>query len=404
MKRLGCVVLLLACGGDGGWQGSVEVLPNGAVRVTNVSAGSWGEDGGWRLVPEQRLGELDGADALVFAAIAGLEADDAGRIYVLDRQANELRIFEADGAHVRTAGRSGAGPGEYANANGLFWLTPDTLVVVDQRGNRYSIVDREGRHVRSVPRDLPFFAWAFTGGHEGGVVLEQVALGVERDQPALVGIPLRSEAGFGEDIVAAERPHDLPPASRRDTILLVPEQQTRDFFEVRTERGGMVMGVPFSAGPIRHLDGRGSIWSGHGSEFRIVRTTLAGDTLLEVLLEAEAAPVTDAELDEWRSGEGVARFVEMGGDLDMSRVPRRKPYFDDLYIDPDGNIWASVPAAPLETHFALFDPDGRYLGRLGAAGFERLSWVRPVVRNDRLYLAGRDMLDVQRVYVYRIER
>jgi hypothetical protein len=50
----------------------------------------------------------------------------------------------------------------------------------------------------------------------------------------------------------------------------------------------------------------------------------------------------------------------------------------------------------------VLDPDGRYLGHLDVDGIALETYVRPVVRNDRLYFVGRDDLDVQRVYVYRI--
>jgi hypothetical protein len=104
------------------WGGSVETLANGAVRVSNPPQGLWSERSAWRLVPEVVIGEIDGAAEYAFGAIVGLEVDDAGRIYVVDRQANQVRTFEPDGRHVRTVGREGGGPGEYRNANGIGWL------------------------------------------------------------------------------------------------------------------------------------------------------------------------------------------------------------------------------------------------------------------------------------------
>ena len=95
----------------------------------------------------------------------GITVDDEGRIYVLDRQANELRIFAPDGTHVRTVGRSGGGPGEFINANGLVWGSPDTLVVVDQRGGRYTLLGRDGAYLGSQPRRLGSYSWVFSGGY-----------------------------------------------------------------------------------------------------------------------------------------------------------------------------------------------------------------------------------------------
>lgn len=103
-------------------------------------------------------------------------------------------------------------------------------------------------------------------------------------------------------------------------------------------------------------------------------------------------------------GSFVERFREMGGKLDMGRIPKVKPFFDDIYVDSDGNVWLSVPAGPTETVFAIVDPDGRYLGRLQLDGMKRDVFIPPVVRNGRLYLVARDELDVQRVHRFRIER
>ena len=100
----------------------------------------------------------------------------------------------------------------------------------------------------------------------------------------------------------------------------------------------------------------------------------------------------------------MEQFRSMGGKLDIGRITKVKPFFDDIYVDPDGNVWLSVPVGPTETVFAVLDPDGRYLGRLQLDGINRDTYIPPVVRNGRLYLIATDELDVQRVYVFRIER
>jgi hypothetical protein len=94
----------------------------------------------------------------------------------------------------------------------------------------------------------------------------------------------------------------------------------------------------------------------------------------------------------------------MGGKLELERIPTQKPYFDDIMLDPEGHVWLGVPAGANETVFAVVDETGRYLGRLRAEGVLRESFVRPIVRNDRVYWIGRDELDVQRVYAYTIDR
>lgn len=412
--RRSCLLLIaaaLACGSGEAWEGTVETLPNGGTRVTNSARGAWDEDQAWRITPAFRIGDVEGEGPAVFASIIAIETDTDGRIYVLDRQINELRIFDARGNHVRTVGRSGGGPGEYSAANGLAWLSPDSLVVIDQRGNRYSILSRDGEFVRSVQRALPFFGWVFNGGLHEGRLYEQYSIGdTDEDRvPVLLGTSLLAAAGppAGGDVAAVSGSADpeSAPTPAMDTIPL-PQTNAPPFesFSVRTERGGMVMGVPFAPAAIYSLDDRGTIWHGHGGEFRIVQTSLAGDTLMEILLDATPIPVAEEELREWEGSAGVTRFRDMGGRLDMDRIPKAHPYFDRITVDPDENIWVSIPGNRGDVRFAVFDPSGRFLGHVTTTGVARETFVRPVIRNGRLYLVGRDELDVQSVHVFEIVR
>jgi 6-bladed beta-propeller len=396
-------------GTDDGWLGTVETLDNGAVRVANPSEGLWDTEGGaWRLVPELVLGEIDGPGADVFASISALEVGASGVIYVLDRQMNELRMFSSEGDHLRTVGRTGEGPSEYVKANGLQWLTPDTLVVVDQRGGRYSVLTAEGDYVRSVPRQLGFYAWMYRGGVKDGSIYES-SFDYSRDDPAPILLGTALQGIDHADSPDSSDSSDLSDSSGvpagGDTIALARTAAPAfEGFSVRTERGGMTMGVPFTPNAIYRIDAAGGLWHGHGSALRLFRSTFAGDTLLEIVVDAEPNPVTSAELAEWRAGPGVEQFLSMGGDLDMDRIPETKPFFDDIVVDPDGTVWLSTPAGPTNTEFAVVNADGMYLGRLALDGIRRDVYIAPVVANDRLYLVGKDEFDVQHVYGFRIER
>lgn len=225
---------------DIAWEGTVDTLPGGAVRVVNPAVGLWkaGVETPWRLVPELTLGALEGDRPDVFSTISGLAVDADGRILVVDRNTNQLRFFSAQSEHLRTVGRTGEGPGEYTQINGILRLSPDSLLVIDQQGNRYSILTSEDGYERSVRRQLPFFGWLFDGGVDGERVYELSTVEAETERArALVGTHLR-------DADAA-----------LDTVLVptIPGP-TYEGFEVRTERFGTYLGVPFSP---RH----GHLWA-----------------------------------------------------------------------------------------------------------------------------------------------
>lgn len=54
-----------------------------------------------------------------------------------------------------------------------------------------------------------------------------------------------------------------------------------------------------------------------------------------------------------------------------------------------------------DSHFDVFDAEGRRLGRL-ATGMKRMQWAKPRLRNDRLYMVVRDDFDVERVVVFHV--
>lgn len=297
-RRLAVWVLTCGCVDTAEqWRGTVEELPNGALRITNSRHGVWHDDSGWSVAPVLRHGEVEGPEAIAFGAIKGLAVDADGRIYVLDGQSNQISIFTPDGAYVRSVGRTGNGPGEYVSANGLSWFSRDTLVVVDQDGGRYTLLTREGAYIRSSRRQLGFSARVFSGAVKGAWLYERFTLGADLEhRPALLGTSLRSSD------------------SAVDTVLLpVPPWPTQERVVASTDAGVMILAIPFAARPVYQVDSQGMIWHGHGSEFRVVRSSFAGDTVMEIVLPAVPASVTDAERQDWESRESTKRFREMGG-------------------------------------------------------------------------------------------
>jgi hypothetical protein len=70
------------------------------------------------LVPDLRIGQMEGAGPETFGSVRGIEVASDGTIYVLDGLASEVRAFAPDGTHLRTLTRQGEGPGELRQANG----------------------------------------------------------------------------------------------------------------------------------------------------------------------------------------------------------------------------------------------------------------------------------------------
>lgn len=388
LSRLAFWVLAVsACGREaagGGWRGSMEDLPGGGVLVTNPAQGVWAQGEGWTLEEDLRIGSMDEAGPALFGEVGAVEADPLGRVWVLERQAKELRVFDERGAHVRTIGRKGGGPGEFGDPIGLAWAPDGQLWVADPGNARFTVFDTAGRHVASHPRRVAGYSMPWRGGFDGEGRLYEAAT-----------------AGGGADFRFAVLRFDaaLQPV---DTLLL-PRVESRQF-ELKTPGGGRTaVGVPFSPGVAVAVDPRGFVWTGTTDRWRLHQQGLAGDTVRVVELAAEPVPVTAA--DRQKALEGLKWFTDQGGRIDEGLIPGHKPAFSDVMVAPDGHLWVrpSLAADEPGAAFDVFDPDGRYLGRVRVPG--GISRFPPaVVRGDALLGMARDSLDVPYVVRMRIRR
>lgn len=301
--------------------------------------------GTWRFVEELRIGPSEEGVAS-FTAIRALEVDRAGRIYVLENQPQDIRVFEADGRFVRHIGRPGAGPGEYQNAAGLAWDSLGRLVVVDEQHARNSFFDTTGRFVESVVRPVSgSYGWNW-----GGAIL--------RDGRTVELLRLRSADESRNAYAIADARNRL-----RDTLLVRPiDRASAEATTWRMQRGPRTtyMQVPFTARDVVALDPRGYLWLGHTSRYHIVQVSLRGDTVRTIERKVTPLRVTRREIDS--AVASVAERVGAGPDIDPSRIPATKPLFNGFFVDDEGRLWVRVTTAEPGTAFDVFDAGGRYVG------------------------------------------
>lgn len=89
-----------------------------------------------------------------FGRIAGLVAASDGRVYVLDRFDNAVRIFSESGDLLGRFGGSGGGPQEFVRA-GAMRVAGNTIEIVDLGANRIASFDFDGRLIENRRLDLP---------------------------------------------------------------------------------------------------------------------------------------------------------------------------------------------------------------------------------------------------------
>ncbi len=97
---------------------------------------------------ELRLGSVD--DPVVgFTSIGDVWVSPAGELWLAERRAREIRVYDHEGALLRTYGRQGDGPGEFQSV-GDFGLVGDTLWVSDGSLSRTTLFSLDGDVLETV--------------------------------------------------------------------------------------------------------------------------------------------------------------------------------------------------------------------------------------------------------------
>ena len=179
-----------------------------------------------------------------------------------------------------------------------------------------------------------------------------------------------------------------------DTINFPPRApspaSTNGIYRWQRPKGSTSMQVPFWPSALLTLDARHFIWrKPPGNEYRIVRTTFTGDTVLVVETQRPKVPVSQAERDSV-----VAHVRKIVGEQDWSQIPAEKPVFDQMFVSDDGDLWVRISTPENDrTTFDVFGDDGRYKGTV-AIPLRVFRSLNPVVRGDRIWALVQDDLDV----------
>jgi hypothetical protein len=396
-------------GGDTPWVTAVD--STGDTVVVRVS-GPVPESRVSTLVPELEVGAEDGTEEETFGRIGTVLGTANGGLLVHDAQAPIVRLFDAQGAFVRTLGGKGGGPGEYEHINGITRLPDDRIVLWDAAGNRLNLYGADGEFVRSWR--MPFIGY-FTnnslwsdaqGDIHAGAVLERDEEDPRRNKQGLIRM---DTTGAVLDSLAYPQWREAAP-----------------YLVARSPNGRMSMArdAPFMPGNISRLLPSGGIVSGPGDPYVLYVTHQDGRKPMRIEREHEPVPVTSSEADEQRSSiEFGMRRVDPSWSWTGPGIPSTKPAYRGISVGRDGRIWVSLstagepipeserptpragePPPPAVTTrdplvYDVFSPAGQLLGRVALP--PRTSMY--VMEGNSVWGMRRDSLDVPYAVRFRIE-
>lgn len=369
--------------------------------VRTLSGSVW--EGEATLVPEVSIGELEGDEEYLFGRIHSIAVDDDRNVYVFDRQAHHVRVYDSEGVYVETLGRRGEGPGEFANAEAIAVL-PDGRLVVRDIGNR--------RIQLFGPGDGETEQWGYNPGNFGSNWPLHTD---EQGRTYLITRDL-SRDGFAMHVIVFG-PDGVPidtlpePAGPNEPPTLTAESG-----------GGLTSySVPFAPSFQWTIHPSGHFLTGLPSEYRI--DLARDDGVLRIERVTDPVPILDDERAYSRDRVvRTMRNTDPNWNWDGPPIPEHKPFFGGLSTGRNGRIWVRLvtegytvenenhdPSNPRSTpvfwqesiRYDVFEPDGTYLGVVAPPDEFSLS-ATPVFDGDHVWAVTRDELDVERVVRYRI--
>lgn len=393
------------------WEGTVRDSA-GIEIVTSPAEGVWTPEAAWTLEEELRIGGgLDEADeAKLFGMVASVDAGSDGRIYVLDADAQEVRVFDRQGDHVTTYGGGGSGPGELGQGAVRVLAAPDGRVYVPDPQNARISIYAEGEEPASVPfRVLQ---------NSGTGVMAPVRFQLAPDGRILIQLrtlPLPgqppSDPDAGDPVVA----YDPTGRTSPDTVTFLPPGET---FQGPGGAPGILSMKLFAPEPAWTLLDAGTVAVAMSDDYRITYRTLGGSIERIVEKDFERRMVTEA--DQERVRQMLRKLVQDRGQpaqvadmmLQQMSFAESYPVFAGFLAGPTGTLWVQRIADARELavesmedfqdlgspNWDVFDRQGRFLGTVRMPDrFQPMTW-----EGDALYGVQRDELDVQSVVRLRL--
>lgn len=385
--------LLTGCAGESGAGDSWVVRDSAGITIVenDHTRPALGE-AGWRLSEEPvvRIGELEAEDAGLLFRVTDARRLGDGSIAVVNSGTAEVRIFDEHGRHRTTIGGRGDGPGEFRSPWRVHELPGDSLLVVDLY-----------RHISIFGPDRSF----------ARLFRPEITV-------ALVHPPGEPVGQFGDGTLLFRGHYPLDPTwtgLRRSIVKLMRygldgtmlgslgdfENQTILY---RPDGLGTYAFGPWA----REATGDSTMWYAPGDRFELREVTYDGRTLRVFRLDRPRRAVTDADIALYRESvrkyaRGTREEALVNRRLAETEFPSHFPAHGDILVDEVGNLWVQDYqhfSVRMPRAWSVFDPEGRYLGNVEVPAGLRVHQIG----EDFLLGQWRDELDVEYVYMYRLEK
>jgi hypothetical protein len=320
------------------------------IVVTTLSGSIWGDS--VKLVEELRFGSTDADDPSSLRQPVQVVPTPDGTMYVKDYAGPSLLVFDSKGRYLRTVGRLGRGPGEYLDIGQFGLLRDGRLLLTDCRLPRLSVFSPSGKYLGELPSMRAMSACHLTFDSTGGANLFTYTRRRYSPRELEGGFVRLDSKGRIRDTLMAPPPYGSPAVT---------------VFEPHSHREFHPFGFWMTA-----FSDRYSINVHAPKGPKVLRIVKKGDPTI---------PYTDAEREQLLNLKTAPGTSPPPPKYD---IPSNKPPFSDFFATEDGRIWVKL-ASPRTLakgryhepkRYDVFEPDGRYLGRLIFPEYARVGAAR----------------------------
>lgn len=395
--RVMVAALAVGCAGDASTGPTASVSDSAGVRIVSYDLTDAAVDPYARVGDHVlEIGVMDGSPDYTFSGILDVRTRQDGSVLVSDA-GGDIRIYGEDGVHIRTLGRRGDGPGEFATGPAIVGLVGDTVFAWDGRARRVTAFSDHGRMLETTTLLTDAIGPLTLVRHSDGTYVAQsrwVSPAAAEEGPHDVRLEL--------DSVVIDR-RDATGAVLDTVDVLADMERVRRRQALDGGRFAMqMMPRPLTARAFLRSNGAQPIIA-HNKSFELVRYDEEGRPR-EVLRVAGAWPTVSA--DEIRSTlEAQLAAAAEDGEVDPRTLrvyeefmPEQAPTFSDVLISAEGQVWVASYEFDASDGYEwlVFSATGQLHGTVRTPPDLRVSDI------GSGYLVGvvRDELDVEYVRRY----
>lgn len=315
-----------------------EAFDSAGIRIvtydlTDIAVAPYASVGEYDL----EIGAFMGVADYSFSRIIDLRISHDGSIVVADGGGSELRVYDENGAHVRTLGRKGGGPGEFSTAPLIAGLAGDTVFAWDGRDRRVTSFSGGGEAIETTTLQAESVGPLQVLRLDDGTYLAQSRWVA----PGAVFGP--HDARVDLDSVMIE--HIDANGALIDTVRVLADMER---VRMRQNRGGGIFAMQMAPRPLTFRafmlsDGVRPI-IGHNGSFELISYDRGGGPQVILRVEGAWPAMTAEEIRSRVEAQLVEAFEEREIDPRTRRLyedfmPQRMPDFKGVVISSTRDIW-----------------------------------------------------------------